>query len=343
MAPLEAPWGPSLAVKLPKLFSPTGAKLVGELASRVKEWTDQATETLTGLRSSLVQLEKDMAALQASPGGVSSVFGRDGDVVAAAGDYAASEITDDSASGPGTDVASAIDDLYASIPAAYTDEQAQDAVGAIVLPSSGPVRLTYSDSTPSITAAVDDMVGDSGSGGTKGLVPAPASGTAAAGKFLKADGTWAVPSGFTAAYFRGYFAQTGNLTWSSTTWADVHTVMGGTVGSFTDDYTVGITRSNSTFTFSAGGVYWANIIVKFAVSNNHFGLRIRQSNTTVLQQGAYDSASVRTMVLAGPLVLNANDTVTVQFCQNGTNATITTAQLNGEDQHAMNWSFFRLA
>jgi hypothetical protein len=38
------------------------------------------------------------------------------------------------------------------------------------------------------------MVGDSGSGGTAGLVPAPASGDAAAGLFFKADGTWAVPT-----------------------------------------------------------------------------------------------------------------------------------------------------
>lgn len=45
------------------------------------------------------------------------------------------------------------------------------------------------------TSLLDNMVGDSGSGGTKGLAPAPASGDAAAGKFLKADGTWAVPSG----------------------------------------------------------------------------------------------------------------------------------------------------
>lgn len=42
---------------------------------------------------------------------------------------------------------------------------------------------------------IDAFVGDSGSGGTKGQVPAPASGDTAAGKFLKADGTWAVPSG----------------------------------------------------------------------------------------------------------------------------------------------------
>lgn len=39
------------------------------------------------------------------------------------------------------------------------------------------------------------MIGDSGSGGTKGAVPAPAAGDAAAGKYLKADGTFSVPPG----------------------------------------------------------------------------------------------------------------------------------------------------
>jgi hypothetical protein len=41
------------------------------------------------------------------------------------------------------------------------------------------------------------MVGDSGSGGTSGAVPKPASGDAAANKYLKANGTWAVVSSIT--------------------------------------------------------------------------------------------------------------------------------------------------
>lgn len=45
------------------------------------------------------------------------------------------------------------------------------------------------------TALLNAMVGDTGSGGTKGLVPAPGAGDAAAGKFLKADGSYAVPAG----------------------------------------------------------------------------------------------------------------------------------------------------
>jgi hypothetical protein len=38
------------------------------------------------------------------------------------------------------------------------------------------------------------MIGDTGSGGTAGIVPAPAAGDAAAGKFLKADGAWSTPN-----------------------------------------------------------------------------------------------------------------------------------------------------
>lgn len=50
-----------------------------------------------------------------------------------------------------------------------------------------------------ITALLNNFVGDSGSGGAKGLVPAPATGDASAGKYLKADGTWATPSGSATA------------------------------------------------------------------------------------------------------------------------------------------------
>jgi hypothetical protein len=54
----------------------------------------------------------------------------------------------------------------------------------------------WASRTPAqVTADLSALVGDSGSGGTKGLAPAPAAGDAAAGKFLGAGGTWAVPSG----------------------------------------------------------------------------------------------------------------------------------------------------
>jgi hypothetical protein len=55
--------------------------------------------------------------------------------------------------------------------------------------------LSHGTSHVNGTDDVPDFVGDSGSGGTKGLVPAPAAGDTAAGKYLKADGTWDVPPG----------------------------------------------------------------------------------------------------------------------------------------------------
>jgi hypothetical protein len=55
---------------------------------------------------------------------------------------------------------------------------------------------TPSDLTSTqVTAMLNAMVGDSGSGGTKGLVPAPAAGDYAAGKFLNAGGGYSVPAG----------------------------------------------------------------------------------------------------------------------------------------------------
>ena len=56
------------------------------------------------------------------------------------------------------------------------------------------VSSAWASRTPTqVTATLDAMVGDSGAGGTKGLVPAPSTGDAT--KFLKGDGTWGTPAG----------------------------------------------------------------------------------------------------------------------------------------------------
>ena len=57
--------------------------------------------------------------------------------------------------------------------------------------SAAPVDLTATQAT----ALLNAFTGDSGSGGLKGLVPAPAAGDAAANKYLKANGTWATAGG----------------------------------------------------------------------------------------------------------------------------------------------------
>jgi len=57
------------------------------------------------------------------------------------------------------------------------------------------IAFASDNATPqqSVTASDPLFVGDTGSGGLAGNVPAPAAGDAAAGKFLKADGSWQAP------------------------------------------------------------------------------------------------------------------------------------------------------
>jgi hypothetical protein len=83
------------------------------------------------------------------------------------------------------------------------------------------------------------FTGDSGSGGSKGLVPAPASGDAS--KFLKGDGTWAAASGGTVTpKLRVYTIFEGAMS-----------APGGT--DYTQRFTKG-TGTGSTITYSSAGV-----------------------------------------------------------------------------------------
>jgi len=74
-------------------------------------------------------------------------------------------------------------------------QRAQMAANTIKGNNTGGTANEADLTATQVTALLNAMVGDSGAGGTKGLVPAPASGDAAAGKYLKADGTWATVSG----------------------------------------------------------------------------------------------------------------------------------------------------
>jgi hypothetical protein len=120
------------------------------------------------------------------------------DVVASAANGFVSSLTGDvTGTGPGataTTIANSAVTTAKILDANVTNSKLADmaqstikgrAVGA---GTGAPTDLTATQAT----AILNDMVGDSGSGGTKGLVPAPAAGDAAASKFLKADGTWTV-------------------------------------------------------------------------------------------------------------------------------------------------------
>jgi len=62
--------------------------------------------------------------------------------------------------------------------------------GAIVGFDGATGKLIKALTSAQATAIINAVVGDSGSGGEKGFVPAPAAGDAAGGKFLSANGGW---------------------------------------------------------------------------------------------------------------------------------------------------------
>lgn len=105
------------------------------------------------------------------------------------GNYIIALTGDVTASGPGSVAATIANSAVTNA------KMANMAAGTIKGNNTGGAAAPSDLTTAQATAMLDAMVGDSGSGGTKGLVPAPAAGDAAASKFLKADGTWATAGG----------------------------------------------------------------------------------------------------------------------------------------------------
>ncbi len=114
------------------------------------------------------------------------------------------------------------------------------------------------------TALLNPMVGDSGAGGTKGLAPAPAAGDAAAGKFLKADGSYQVPTGSGAPSDATYWMSASHAGTS----AEVVPTLDGGVHGRTGTGTIEVTHASE------------------------FGGRVRWTSTTSLVLESYTSSEV---------------------------------------------------
>lgn len=78
-------------------------------------------------------------------------------------------------------------------PGVVTNAKLADMTGPTVKGRSSGTGAPTDLSMVSVNAMLPVFVGDSGSGGTQGLVLAPTSGSAAAKKFLRADATWVAP------------------------------------------------------------------------------------------------------------------------------------------------------
>lgn len=94
-----------------------------------------------------------------------------------------------------TDAVASVAGLMGAISASALKTALAIAVADITDASANGRSFIAAANYAAMTALLAAMVGDSGAGGTKGLVPAPAAGDAAANKFLKANGAWAAIAG----------------------------------------------------------------------------------------------------------------------------------------------------
>lgn len=129
------------------------------------------------------------------------------------------------------------------------------------------------------TALLDVFTGDSGSGGVKGLVPAPAAGDAAANKYLKANGTWATVTAGSASPL----TTKGDLWGFSTLDARVPVGTDGYVLTADSTQALGVKWAAA----SGGGGSPANSTVWLHSGNGHGSTnnKIRRFSTTVTNTG----------------------------------------------------------
>jgi hypothetical protein len=99
------------------------------------------------------------------------------------------QLTGDVTAGPGSGAQSATIAAHAVTNPKLAQMAANTLKGNNTSATANATDLTATQ----VTAMLNPMGGDSGSGGTKGLVPVPSAGAAAAGKYLQANGAWTVP------------------------------------------------------------------------------------------------------------------------------------------------------
>ena len=190
------------------------------------------------------------------------------------------------------------------------------------------------DLTAAQTAAIlPAVVGDSGSGGTKGLVPAPATGDAAAGKFLKADGTWTAPPGAAATgygviYLNAASATTtsGNNAWAKITAFDTNGLSSNTTVDATVNRQITVTNTGIYEITISGSASWAGngVVMIFGVS---VGGASPATNAQVRQANPTNTTQIQGIRLSALMSLSAGNVLTL--AANGPAGAITVTYYTG--------------
>ncbi len=123
-----------------------------------------------------------------------------------------------------------------------------------------PLRIDATgsaDLSANRTLTINDFTGDSGLGGLKGTVPAPAAGDAAANKFLKANGSWAAVAATTTPVIGE--RPSGTINGFNATFTLAHTpvvfrALRRNRAPMTDQSSRDYTRSGATITYVAGNI-----------------------------------------------------------------------------------------
>jgi hypothetical protein len=177
--------------------------------------------------------------------------------------------------------------------------------------TAAPSDLTSAQVTAFLTACV----GDSGSGGTKGAVPAAGAGDAAAGKFLKADCTFDVPSASGGGGMTDTERQNSLLTlvYQSKLFVGYRRV----VKLFADGYKAsdGVNSGSSTgYTVTTGSGYVSPATVATAygtVAPNAGGTGDRSASITVSASSGLIASGSAVNLVDGSLTENTSDSITL--------------------------------
>lgn len=164
---------------LPIVNDPTGTAVTNKI-------------TFDNLQKSATQVGKVVIT---QPATIATIDITDGKTLTVANNASVSGVNTGDQDLSGYATSSTVTGTYATTSTLVGSYSTTSTIGGTYVTSS-TVSGTYitSSTVAAQYATTSVMIGDSGSGGVKGLVPAPASGDAAAGKFLKADGNWTAPT-----------------------------------------------------------------------------------------------------------------------------------------------------